>query len=841
MSMGVCLTDLTAKGAITAEQADRMRAVYDDLLAEFEPLMSKGAAEALATTRAMKAIEDDFLHARRQTLLQAHAQLTILHQARTVYDGGTTGPIDRRAMLAHLVSDQKARGIANVEYRWKNLKQTALGMMNDVLERHRANLLGQVRNKSDLNDMVRELWGESTGSVNARELADAWKQTSEWLRQMFNQAGGRIGKLEGWALPHRHDMQRVEMVSAEQWTDFVLPKLDRAKMIDRATGEPMSDARLRAMLADVHATIASDGWDGRAPGSGGTGAMANRYGEQRVLHFRSADEWMAYNDQFGAGSPYDAMIGHIETMSRDIASMQILGPNPDATVRWMGDVLTKEAATSAAPALARVKAREAARVGNNEISAVWNEVKGQNQRVVKRWLALTGSTLRNWQTSTKLGGAAITALSDHGTAAVTRAYNGIPLTQEFGRYLQQMNPADPETRAFARRRGVISDELIGRVSGIGRQHLEDAFGQRMGGGSSRLERAHEFSRRAADGVLRASGLNAHTIAMREAVAMEFWATAADNAGRSFDALDPRWRGFLERYGIDAEGWEGIRSAPMTDHRGAAFLTPDAIENEVLRNRFAEAILTETDFAVPTAGLYARSIVHVAPPGTIMGEAMRTGFQFKSFPITILTTHAMRAMAGADLGRKAGYAVGLMGATTLMGAVSFQLAEIAKGRNPSPMGEPDFWWKAAMKGGGAGILGDILDNARNEYGQSSADIAAGPGFGTFDTASQLADAVWASATADTNAEIEKAQRARGKAMRRLLAQEVPGSTIWYLRAAYERMLVDHVQAWADPQAARAFRDLERRHRDKGGYWAPPGAGLQGASAPDLTTAIGGRAQ
>jgi hypothetical protein len=43
------------------------------------------------------------------------------------------------------------------------------------------------------------------------------------------------------------------------------------------------------------------------------------------------------------------MMGHIDGMSRDIALMEILGPNPAATVRWLKDMIEKSAELDASP------------------------------------------------------------------------------------------------------------------------------------------------------------------------------------------------------------------------------------------------------------------------------------------------------------------------------------------------------------------------------------------------------------------------------------------------------------------------------------------------------------
>jgi hypothetical protein len=54
--------------------------------------------------------------------------------------------------------------------------------------------------------------------------------------------------------------------------------------------------------------------------------LANQKAEHRFLHFTDGDAWLAYHNKFGSGSPFDAMMGHIEAMSRDTALMEILGP-----------------------------------------------------------------------------------------------------------------------------------------------------------------------------------------------------------------------------------------------------------------------------------------------------------------------------------------------------------------------------------------------------------------------------------------------------------------------------------------------------------------------------------
>lgn len=840
MSLSVCIPDLIEQGKLTGQRAARAQTIYQNLLNRYDQQMGDEAAKARATGETMAKLKAELDLKKRRATLQASRQKAILEAAFGRFDGGQApdAPISGKALMAHLVRDERAGGIANVEYRWRSIKGQALGKLYDILAHHRANLLGEVRNKSDLTDMVRAAAGEAVDNVNAREMADAWSQTAEWLRVRANAAGADIGKLEGWTLPHYHHAANVGAVSPQQWADDILPALDLNRMIDHDTGQAMSEGRARAMLADVYETIVSEGWNKRAAGGMGEGAMAGRHDHSRVLHFKDADSWLAYHEKYGSGTVYDVMMGHVETMSRDIASMEILGPNPAATVKWMQDMVEKEAATKG-----NLKDRGIANIDGYTIGKIWDEINGANRRQVSRGLALAGSTIRNFQTSTKLGSAVIASMSDHATANLTRTYNGLPIMGHLSNYLKALNPLDPADAAMIRRAGVISDEFTGRMAAAGRLHMEDDMGGRLAmQPGRRAEAANELSRRVADGVLRASGLSAHTIAVREAMGMEFLGAVRGYAGTEWDALPAAWRGFLQRYDMGPNDWDMMRSAPPRAHKGAEFLDLDNLSPD-LRDKFHSGMLTEIDFAVPTGGIKINAMVHAVPAGTFWGEVIRTGFQFKMFPVTVVAMHGGRAWHMPTANKKIGYAAAFLGATAVAGALSVQLSEMTKGKNPKPMDDPDFIWKAMLKGGGLGIFGDLVNLGQTEYGQEFGDIIKGPFWGTAQSLNTARQAAWASLNVDSNDPdaVEKAAKLRGRAMRDLMMREVPGGNLWYTRLAYERLVVDQMASWAsDGVFDDNFSKMEKRAAKEGQtYFAKPGKGMDGLEAPDLEQAFGAK--
>ncbi|MCP3730443.1 hypothetical protein M9978_08375 [Sphingomonas sp. MG17] len=834
MSLGVCVPDLIARGKIGEKHAGEVRALYDDLLRQYDGRMGREAAEALATQQALAAWEKGLKQGRREKLLQLKRQMAMLAEARTGYRGADPqGVISGKAMEAFLAYDGRA-SYANVEYREEAIRKLALGQLYGLLERHRADLLGNVRHKSDLLDVVRELFGGDTGNLNAREIAGAWRETADGLRQRFNAAGGSIGKREDWGLPQSHDAQRVGSVTPEAWIGEVRPMLDRAKMLDERTALPLTDQQLDVLLRDVYENIVSEGWVGRQPGRAGAKMLANRRAEHRVLHFKDAETWIGYNDKFGQASPWDAMMGHVRGMSRDIALMEVLGPNPAATVRWMKDVATKDAMTRGTNA-----DRRRAKKSADMIDRLYGVISGDADQVGSETLAHLGSALRNWQAATKLGSAVIASMSDAGTATLTRRMNGLAALTQLTDMAGQLSLIDPKARVTARRMGIIGDEFTGRAAGAGRVMLDELTGGRLSTSSEGVrgrirhgaQLANESTRRLADGTLRISGLNAWTQAGREAMGKEFAATFAERADTAFNDLPEAFRGFFERYGMGSREWDTLRATAPNKAGGYDAIWPAMVADKGVGTRVMEAMLTEIDFAVPTGGLRQRAIVGGYKRGTIMGELVRTGFQFKMFPVTVMVMHGMRMLDQPSGWRMAKYGVGFLAATTLMGALAVQGAELVKGRDPIALLDDegglrtDFWWKAMLKGGGLGVFGDVVNASTNQYGQDVGDLTAGPGFGTIQN---VADLAWG----------RKAKDAEGNDVRvhdvaRFLKRETPViGSLWYTRAAWERIALDQLGELQHESYADSYGRLEKRAREDGtAYWMPPG--VRGpVRAPDL---------
>ena len=192
---------------------------------------------------------------------------------------------------------------------------------------------------------------------------------------------------------------------------------------------------------------------------------------------------------------------------------------------------------------------------------------------------------------------------------------------------------------------------------------------------------------------------------------------------------------------------------------------------------------------------------------------------------------MRGLAQPTNRGKGTYFADLLISTTLMGALALQLKEMAKGRDPRPMDSPEFWGAALLQGGGLGIYGDFLFSNINRFDRGLEETIAGPVVGFLGDAVNLTagNAVQAISGQDTNFTKEAISFA---------GRYTPGSTLWYSRLALERMVLDQGKLWADPDAQRKFRTLEKRYKREYGqnYWWRPGE-MQPSRAPDMENILG----
>ena len=817
MSFKKCIDDLENGNEITRDQADQVREVYEQQLEFHKGKMSETAAEAEAGKDAFNAIKNKKMHSKRQKIMQMRTWQEITKNLDSYKN--RLGQQDPNAAALALFEQDGMSNFSSVVQREEAITGFAFANMNKILGTFRRNLIGNVRSKAKLKNIVREAFGENTGDVSAKELAEAWGGTTKMLGKRFNRAGGNIAFKKNYGISQNHNRMTIAKAGRELWKSFIRPLLNRTQMIDQTTGIPFNDLTLDNALNDVYNSITSEGFNKLNPGAGGRSkSLGNSRQDHRFLIFKNADSWMKYQDKFGDPNVFDTMISHVKNMSRDIALMEILGPNPTATVNFLQQTLNKKVKTQALTGPVNVKAENAVAKTNKKIEHLYAAVTGRNNAPVDGTYAPVFAGLRQILQSAQLGAASISAITDLNFQRLARQFTGLSQTRTLQQYLEYLSPLGAKEKGeLAIGSGLIAEGWTSLAAGQMR-FVGDMSGP-------------EVTRRISDFVMRASLLSPMTSAGRWAFGMEFQQFVGRNVAKRFNDLDPNFKSTLQRYNINQSDWDVIRATKPYDEKGAKFVRPtdlmdradlDASLKESVATRYLEMINTETNFAVPSNSLRGRVfLTGDSQPGTVTGELSRSFAMYKNFGVTVVNTHLMRGMTLDKTSSKGGYYANLLISTTMMGALALQLKEMSKGRDPRDMfGDSEetakFWFAAFMQGGGLGIFGDFLNSGTNRFGGGLAETIAGPvaGFGDDILKLSVGNLYQAATGEDTNAAGE---------LVKFTQRYLPGSSLWYSRLALERKVWDQLQLMTDPKARSKFRRAETKYRRDFGqkYWWGPG--------------------
>lgn len=679
-------------------------------------------------------------------------------------------------------------------------------------------------------DVVREVFKGAdghTGNATAKAGARAWLDTIEKLRVRFNAAGGDVGKLDYGYIGQAHDSTRIMAATPEVFADKVLPLIDRQRYLNE-DGSMMNTAQVRQILIAAHATLASDGLNKIEPGQfKGAGARANRGSESRVLHFKDGDAWMAYMQDFGEGSLYDSMLGHVGAMARNIGLVERYGPNPEQTFRVQADIAER------ADGRGTVKNRS---FGNTP-QAYWDILSGKASSPENMRIANVGQNVRNVQTAAKLGGAIISSLTDIGTIGATLHYDRLPYFDMLKNLGKQL---DKDHREFLQAHGVIAESLTSTMNRWTADHMTNSLTGKV-----------------ANSVMKMSFMNAWTDGLRGAFSATMMQGFAKKVGKAWGKLDEWDRYLMTRKGITEEDWNIITKAEPTERDGAKYLTRDAIMAtgdgaEVAATKWMAFVSDESQFAIINPDMATRAIATGGglPPGKLLGEAMRSFMQFKSFPTAMITRHWGRlfdtpqGMQGAPAGFGAqtenGAAInriavmaGLNVSLMMLGAIVLQEKAILQGKDPYDMTEPKFWAKAMGQGGGLGYVGDFLTKDPTEQRGSNFEQAGGVVLGPAGGAvaglagDLLLTNAWESAKG-------KPTHMGAEALRWANSQ-TPYPSLWQMKGAWDHWFIHNAQEMVNPGYLERMQNRARKdwHQQ---FWWEPGEFIPDR-APDFGKAIG----
>lgn len=694
--------------------------------------------------------------------------------------------------------------------RRNSLERRFTTSIGELIEKYRSKFAGVKQDTEGFRSVVADILN---GKANPE--ARAISEVFEIARKMYEQAGGIIGKVENY-YPQSHNPKLVGRATRDGWKNEIIPLLDRQKMIDPDTGLPFTDAKLNTALDSVYEGIRTNGLDDVAkraeqglttPGLRG-GGTAGKHSTSRFLHFKDADSYFKYNDQFGYGDAglFDAMMGHISVMSRDIALLQDFGPKPETMMERM-----------------KMKARGA---GANQqtiktVEGMFDVLSGRTSALGEVGPIYTAlSDVKNLLRSSLLGSAAVSAMGDSFFTAWTAKMNGLPMLGPLGDYFKLINPLDGADRQIARRQAFIASAASGSSLKQSR-HLEDIAG-------------NGWTTWMANFTHRAGGLGAMTDSAQQSMVLStqgFFASAKD-AGTTWADLPDAMKAAFARWEMDDVDYNNIMKAQK-------FVEPDS-GADFIRSEDVALIDVETaakfDMWLTDMSMQAsnepRLLAQAISTGAVLGEA-RQGtalrmtasslMMFKSFGVTVMMNHMLPALRHVGTARgmdRLSQIAPLIFGTTMMGAMVIQTRDLMNGKTPRDMSGKDFWTAAMMQGGGFGIFGDFLFSDQSRFGNDILKTLTGPmvGFG--------AD-VFKVFKGNFDRALDEGQESKFAAdLFQFGKRYMPMTKLWYTRLFMERMMLDQAERAIDPNYDNRMRRIERRNRKEMGqeYWWKPGNAL-----------------
>jgi len=719
----------------------------------------------------------------------------------------------------------------HAEQRKEAILALDMAEMSKALDAY-AGKLGYRITRQDALNVVKEIDKPgSTGDANARALAEVWTKGREAARERKNAAGADIGKLKNWIMPQAWDSEglktaglslsdraklhnpltpAVEKVSirTKAKTAFVedaMKHIDRSRYWDDSTGRDLSESELREAIGYAWETIVTDGLN--EPVSLQGGSLAKRLGAHREIHFKDADGWYAMAEKYGEKDIFSLMTSTIRRDARDIAVLESYGPNPKAGFDT---------------ALALGMSLDQSDKGSWMARNYFVELTGENNIPASNLAANAMLGLRQWLVAAKLGGMLLSQLNDIGTYAAIARTDGLGMGRAVKLMAKSLNPANKRDKVLARRQGILAQSIINDVA--------QRYGETVKGTG--------LTSRFASATIKLSGGEWWTNGMKRAYQTLIGAHLND-ALKGIEQ-GPDFKAMLDRYEIGEKELAILKRVEPVDIYGEQVITPTAVRllgdtPEIKETALKVAMMLgeEADTAVVTPGLKERALLKSGTkPGTAAGEFMRSIALFKTFTVTMTTKVLPRVFGRESLktARGAGIAAQFALSMIILGGVSYELKEIAKGRNPRDITDPTFWGAAAIQSGGLGIFGDFLFSDRSRFGQGWTDTLLGPVAGMMEDAFKL-----------TAGNIHQAARGEetdaGAESLKFAKDNLPFLNLWYSRAAVDHLVFYQLQEAANPGYLRRMRKRVERENNQGFWWSPEDTLPSGP--PALDELAGGR--
>jgi hypothetical protein len=638
-------------------------------------------------------------------------------------------------------------------------KTVVNSLRNNLLLSLEENDLVQVfKSKHYQADIARELHALNggvkppgyTGSQNALRVAEIIHKIQDYALKRANLAGSHIENLPGYITRQMHNPMTIRKLGFARWQQTILPLLDHQKTFTE--GNVDLQQVFEALATGKHLHHLDEYL--HVPHVAETSSIATALSASRKLHFKDADSWLFYNQQYGVYELKDSILMHLDRIGHSIGLLETLGTRPhDLWQNLKQDcmvTLRSKAAGESGNSYAIEELQKISSLGfDKELDLLMGHNAPDNPT-----LASVSQSLRSLKTMASLGKVVLSCFPDMATFAVEQQRNGIPLLTSYGNIIKALTHqfSSKDKKSFARTLGIAVDSVLGHS--YNRLNAEYPVAGHI--------------TKATNVFFKLNGMEWWDNSFKSTMGLVLSQHMAEHVHLPFSEIPKSLQHALSTYGIEESQWKLFKActAEIDGHR---FVSPEKIRElpdariaELLdelnhpvnaetiraaRGNLEEAmrgyLLDRIDTACPTPHAAERAMVTMGTkPGTPLGEFVRFFMQFKSFPITFIQRplksitvdglpKAERTGRAIDVARSLSNPNSLLlmsqlfVGTTVLGYLSLCANKLLQGKDIPDIEDPKVWQAAMLKGGGLGLYGDFLFGEYSRYGRSLTSEMLGP--------------------------------------------------------------------------------------------------------------------
>lgn len=600
-----------------------------------------------------------------------------------------------------------------------------------------------------------------TGNKDAQKIAQIIHDTAEnKVRPMEERSAIFTPKLDGYVSKNTYNPIRMRKAGFEAVRDLALKHLDLDKVFPGLNPEEIENSLKNSynhFLTGRHFTQDSDsnGVTNSTKRPIGTNLQA-KASAQRLWHFKSIEDHMAFNEKFGKTDYTDQVVDSLAQRSRSAVLADEWGLNARENMQHVLDKIKDQAISEGDRKTADFIDNKGPRPSSPQkyISTLLGSGDTYDKNFwteLQQWASMTAS-------ASHLGGAAISAQTDVANAANHQnSLFGTNALKNLGTlypaYLKAMVAGmDADTKRVAQYTGLMGNAFKQLL-------LEGRYA------TSQLEGARKtFSKF----VFTLNLLHRHDVAVTGVSSTLTAKMLGEMADTPHADLIDQHKQTLDRYGINDKDWDALRQTAWDSQKYGKLLTPfssDALSNEQLQGHLAEGqkptqsnfdgirdklnqklnliFLDQATHTVPAAGLRERTHMFQGnSPNSIEGALLRLAGTYKSFALGMVTKNLSRDMYGnpnpspgtAALAQGAHVATVVLNhllMTSILGGAVYAAKQLQAGKKvqiPTNAQQAlNLGVHAVSSGGGTGFLGDVFLPSPEGYdkGDQIRDLALGP--------------------------------------------------------------------------------------------------------------------